>query len=137
MDARQRTLKAEITGSNPVCAISIVKGQHMLLPFALPAAVRRAGADRLIQEGQRFRYPHRREIPVFSVMRPYAVRFHDPLPSPDLRVTPGRSYDVLSVQLGIKPNGERDVWLVIEDDDGAAEMVPARLCEILDISQLD
>lgn len=71
-----------------------------------------------------------------SAMRPFYVTFAHPLPDLDLEVTPGKVYDVLSMQIGIRPDGQREVYLVIEDDRGRADMVPARLCEILDPSQI-
>lgn len=71
-----------------------------------------------------------------SAMRPFYVMFREQPSALDLEVTPGKVYDVLSVQIGIRPTGEREVYLVIEDDAGRADMVPARLCEILDASQI-
>lgn len=71
-----------------------------------------------------------------SMMRPLYVTFPDPPPDAGLRLTAGRIYDVLAVQIGVRPAGEREVWLVIEDDDGTVDMLPARLCEILDVGQL-
>jgi hypothetical protein len=71
-----------------------------------------------------------------DAMRPFYVTFPDPPPALGLEVTPGKVYDVLSMQIGIKPNGEREVWLVIEDDAGKADMVPARLCNVLDARQI-
>jgi hypothetical protein len=71
-----------------------------------------------------------------SAMRPFYVTFRNVLPALELEVTPGKVYDVLSVQMGIKPTGEREIYLVIEDDAGRVDMIPARLCEILDASQI-
>ncbi len=71
-----------------------------------------------------------------SAMRPYYVTFDDPPPPSDLRLTPGKVYDVLSMQIGIKRTGERSVYLVIQDDAGTVDMLPADQCVILDVSQI-